>query len=103
NPGIRTLQAKTEYDIFFTICAFPQDLLLVNAVTNLRDICRTSVCLLDELWVKDIFQHRYFLRVLAKFDVIMLYYSQTVNPLNERIGRRCFFLPLSVDASDCCP
>src|SRR5260370_23157780 len=31
NPGIRRIPAKTRYDIFFTICGFPQDLLMVNA------------------------------------------------------------------------
>src|SRR5271167_108842 len=66
NPGIRRIQAKTQYDIFFTICAWPQDLILVNAVTNMRDICRTSVCLLDEIWIKDIIKHRHFLRILSK-------------------------------------
>ena len=103
NPGIRRIPAKTHYDIFFTICGLPQDLLMVNAVSNLRDICRTSVCLVDELWVKEMFKHRHFLRILAKFDVVMLYYSQTVKPLSEQIGRRCVFLPPGVDAILFCP
>src|SRR5258707_11143977 len=76
NPGIRRIPAKTHYDIFFTICGFPQDLLIVNAVSNVRDMCSTSVCLIDELWLKEIFRHRHFLRILSKFDVVMLYYSQ---------------------------
>ena len=103
NPGIRRIPAKTHYDIFFTICGFPQDLLMVNAVSNVRDICRTSVCLVDELWVKEMVKHRHFLRILAKFDVVMLYYSQTVKPLSEQIGRRCVFLPPGVDAILFCP
>ncbi len=103
NPGIRRVQARTDYDIFFAICAFPQDLILVNAVTNIRDICRTSMCLLDEIWIKDIVKHRHFLRILHKFDVVLLFYSQTVKPLGERIGRRCLFLPPSVDAISFCP
>src|SRR5262249_42627494 len=93
----------THYDIFFTICGWPSDLLMVNAIGNLRDICETSVCLVDELWLKDIVKIRHFLRILAKFDVVMLYYSQTVNPLSERIGRRCMFLPPGVDAILFCP
>src|SRR4051812_2281368 len=50
NPGIRKIPAKKHYDIFFTICGLPQELLVVNAVGNVRDICRTSVCLVDEMW-----------------------------------------------------
>src|SRR5271165_3501421 len=45
NPGIPRIPTKLRYDIFFTVCGFPQDLLMVNAVSNMRDICRTSVCL----------------------------------------------------------
>jgi hypothetical protein len=76
---------------------------MVNAVRNLRENCRTSVCLVDELWVKEIFKNRHFLRILATFDVVMMYYSQTVKPLSEHIGRRCVFLPPGVDAILFCP
>jgi hypothetical protein len=103
NPGIRRIPADTHYDIFFTICGFPHDLLMVNALSNLRDICGTSVCLVDELWLKDIVKIRHFLRILAKFDVVMLYYSQTVEPLAKQIGRRCVFLPPGVDSILFCP
>src|SRR5262245_43834831 len=48
NPGIRRMPQKAHYDIFLTICGLPEELLLHNAViSNLRDICRTSVCLVD--------------------------------------------------------
>ena len=76
---------------------------MVNAVSNLRDICRTSVCLVDELWLKGMVKHRHFLRILAKSDVVMLYYSQTVKPLSEQIGCRCVFLPPGVDSILFCP
>jgi hypothetical protein len=103
NPGIQTISPKRHYDILFTICAYPQDLIMFNAVDNLRDSCTMSLCLLDELWVREIAHHRHFLRILARFDVVMLYYSQTVKPLSERIGRRCVFLPPGVDAILFCP
>jgi hypothetical protein len=76
---------------------------MVNAVSNVRDVCRTSVCLLDELWITEIVKHKYFLQLLAKFDVIMLYYSQTVKPLSERLRSRCIFFPPGVDAILFCP
>jgi len=103
NPGLQRASAKGQYDILFTICGYPQDLIMFNAVDNLRAVCRTSVCLLDELWIKDIAKHRYFLPILAKFDFVMLYYSQTVRPLSEIIERRCVFLPPGVDAISFCP
>jgi spore maturation protein CgeB len=104
NPGIQSISAKRQYDILFTICGYPQDLIMFNAVSNdLKDICRTSVCLLDELWINEMVKHRHFLRILAKFDVVMLYYSQTVKPLSEIIERKCIFLPPGVDATLFCP
>src|SRR3984893_15522686 len=103
NPGIPRISAKTHYDIFFTICGYPQDLLMVNAVSNVRDTCATSVCLVDEIWLKEMLKHRHFLRILANFNVVLLYYSQTVKPLSEQIGRRCVFLPPGVDTILFCP
>jgi hypothetical protein len=76
---------------------------MVNAIGNLKDICRISVCLLDELWLKDMVKIRHFFHILRKFDVVMLYYSQTANQLSEKIGRRCLFLPPGVDAILFCP
>ena len=103
NPGIRGISAKGNYDVLFTICGYPQDLVMFNAVGNLRDNCGISVCLLDELWINQIIKNRHFLRILAKFDVVMLYYNQTVKPLSEIIERRCVYLPPGVDAISFCP
>src|SRR5690348_15391252 len=103
NPGIRRIPTQKHYDIFFTICGYPQDLIMFNALGDVKEICTTSVCLLDELWVKEIVKNRYFLRILAKFDVVMLYYSETVKPLSELLGPKCFFLPPGVDSILFCP
>jgi hypothetical protein len=103
NPGIKRISPKQHYDILFTVCGYPQDLIMFNAVSNLRDSCKISVCLLDELWVNEIVKRRHFLPILAKFDVVMLYYSQTVKPLSERIGVKCAYLPPGVDAISFCP
>ena len=103
NPGLQIAPPKKQYEILFTICGYPQDLIMFNAVSNLKDVCKTSVCLLDELWIHEIATNRHFLRILAKFDVVLLYYSQTVKPLSEIIERRCVFLPPGVDAISFCP
>jgi Glycosyl transferases group 1 len=103
NPGIPRTTTNIPYDIFFTICGFPQDLLMVNAVSNVRDKCRTSVCLVDELWVKEMSKHRHFLRILAGFDIVMLYYSQTVKPFGDQIKGKCVFMPPGVDTVLFCP
>jgi len=103
NPGLRPPPAKRQYDMLFAVCGYPRDLIMFNAVGDLRDVCRTSVCLLDELWINEIAKNRHFLRILSKFDLILLYYSQTVTPLSEIVGRRCIYLPPGVDAISFCP
>jgi len=103
NPGVVRTRAKGQYDLFLMICGAPGDLLMFNAVRNWREICKASICLIDELWVREMSDCRYFLRILENFDVVMLYYSQSVQPLSEQLGRKCVFLPPGVDALRFCP
>jgi hypothetical protein len=103
NPGIEKVSLKKRYDILFTVCGHPQDLIMFNAVSSIKDSCAVSVCLVDELWAREIPLRRHFLRILAKFDVVILYYSQTVKPLCEVIGRQCVFMPPGIDAISFCP
>ncbi len=103
NPGVQRSKLRAHYDVFFAICGAPGDLLMVNTVSNWRDVCKTSVCLVDEIWVKQMVDYRHFLRLLAKFDFVFLYYSQSIKALSERIERNCVFLPPGVDALLFCP
>jgi spore maturation protein CgeB len=98
NPGIQKIRDQGHYDLFFAVCGYPTDLLMVDAALNWRDHSTISACLIDELWVREIPLYRHIFPILRKFDVIFLYYSQTVKPLSERLGTRCVFLPPGVDA-----
>ncbi len=103
NPGIQGMRVKAHYDLFLAICGDPTDLLWLSALGNWRASCKTAVCLIDELWATQMPAYHYFLRMLEKFDVVMLYYSQSVKALSERIGRKCVFLPPGVDTIRFCP
>jgi hypothetical protein len=103
NPGIPKIKLKNNYDLLFTVCGFPKDLLNFNTVINWKDYCKTSICLLDEIWVKQLSKYECFLKILSKFDYVMLYYSQSVKAVSKVIGDRCFFLPPGVDAILFCP
>lgn len=98
NPGIRKIRRHASYDLFFAVCGYPTDLLMIDAAFDWRNHCTTSVCLIDELWAKEIPLYRHFFRILNKFDLVILYYSQTVKPLSELIRSKCIFLPPGVDA-----
>jgi len=103
NPGMEKTSISDTYDIFFAICGSPKDLIRVAALGDWRAKCRTSVCLIDELWVRDIPGCGYYLSILDKFDLVMLYYSQTVEPLSKKLKSKCAFLPPGVDAIRFCP
>jgi hypothetical protein len=103
NPGIKRIELKAAYDVFLAVCGYPQDLLMVDAISNLREACTTLVCLVDELWLRQFQELRHFMRLLAKFDVVLLYYSQSVGALSERIGRKCVFVPPGVNCFAFCP
>ena len=104
NPGIEQKPIRAGYDLFMAICGNPSDLLRINAIGDWRNNCKKAVCLIDEVWVSEIGAYRNFLRMLAKFDLVVLYYSQSVKPVNELIGeRKCIFLPPGVDTIRFCP
>jgi hypothetical protein len=103
NPGIPEIRIKQHYDLFLAVCGFPGDLLMVNAVSNWKGSCDLSICLIDELWVKQISHYRHFLRILEKFDVVMLYYSQSIDALSRQIECKCAFMPPGIDAVLFCP
>jgi hypothetical protein len=103
NPGMEKVSINDTYDLFFTICGGPVDLIRVAALGDWRAKCRKAVCLIDELWVREIPGCGYYLSILDKFDLVMLYYSQTVEPLAQRLNTKCAFLPPGVDAVRFCP
>ena len=104
NPGLEQKPIRAGYDLFMAICGNPSDLLRVNAIGDWKSNCKKAVCLIDEVWVKEVSGYRNFLRMLDKFDLVVLYYSQSVKPVNELLGKeKCIFLPPGVDTIRFCP
>jgi hypothetical protein len=101
--NLERIQPAKQYDIFFAVCGSARDLLMVESAKYLRKNCRMSVLLLDEIWVKQMDYYRHFLRVLEGFDLVVLYYSQSVEAMHKRTGSRCVFVPPGVDAIRFCP
>jgi hypothetical protein len=102
-PGISKIKLTKNYDILFLFCSFPYDFLNINLANNWRDYCKYSVCLVDEIWVKDILDQKGLLKLLSNFDHVMLYYSQSVKAVSEIIGRTCSYLPPGIDSIKFCP
>jgi hypothetical protein len=100
---LHKIRPSKHYELFFAICGSPRDLLVIDAISHLLDACTTKICLMDELWIKQMTNHRHFIDVLKNFDLVALYYSQTVKPLSEYIQRKCIFVPPGVDSIRFCP
>jgi hypothetical protein len=96
-------KVNRHYDLFLAMCGGPRDLMMIDAVSYLSDACTTKVCLVEEIWARQIHEHRYFLNVLREFDLIVIYCSQSVKALSDQIGRRCIFVPPGIDSIRFCP
>ena len=104
NPGVQQIPVEKNYDLFFAICGDPTDLLRISCVPNWRAKCAKAVCLLDEVWVREVRPLRNYLQMLKQFDLVVLYYSKSVSPVDEIIGeKKSIFLPPGVDAIRFCP
>ncbi len=103
NPGIPKTSVNKEYDMFFALCQFPKDLLYVESVKGWEKCSNFSVCWLSEIWLSDMYPCRYYLDILAKFDLVIMSMSSSLEALNEKIGKKALFLPLGIDSLLFCP
>jgi uncharacterized protein YutD len=89
NPGISKVTVEKDYDLFFSFCQNPKDLLQVQSIRK--------------LWISEIHKYRYYLDILKKFDIVVMNLSSSVSAVNEVIGGKAFFMPLGIDAVLFCP
>ncbi|HUB13732.1 MAG TPA: glycosyltransferase [Acetobacteraceae bacterium] len=98
NPGLKKVRLNKNYDLFIAVCATFWDLPYINAIERWKDHCKVSVCWLDELWVSDIADYKYWLPALRQFDYVFVGYKGTVSALSHAANRTCYWLPGGVDA-----
>jgi hypothetical protein len=98
NPGLRPVSLTRDYDLFVLYSQHNKDLLYINAIRNWKERCRTSVCILDEIWSADVPDCRRYLRALERFDHVIIGLEGSVRAVSEAIGRQCHFVPPAVDA-----
>jgi len=103
NPGVKSLRLKNNYELFVAIFQFPRDTLTLNAVEGWKDHCRKSLCWVDDLWVSDLPHLKSHLKILSKFDYVLLNCSGSVGPVQDLIHRPCFCIVPAVDMFRFCP
>ena len=92
-----------QFDLFFANFQFLSDVDSLHAIPGWRTRARRSVCVIEEVWARDIPKWRGLRGLLRGFDHVFLECSGSVDALQERAGIPCSFLPPGVDALRFCP
>ena len=103
NPGVKKLRLKKNYELFFAVFQSPRDLFSINAVEGWKERCRTSVCWVDDVWIGELPKLRGHLKLMSKFDYVLLNCSASVQPVQDIIQRPCFYIVPAVDTIRFCP
>jgi hypothetical protein len=102
NPGVSTVKIDKDYDLFFTVCFLPSDLLHLKALKGWRDRCKTSVCWITEFYIRDIPIYKSCLGILAQFDHVIFMFNAN-EPFKKAIKGQGQFLPAGIDTLRFCP
>jgi hypothetical protein len=97
NPGLRPVSLSADYDLFIVYCQHNKDLMYINAIKDWKGRCRSSICILDEMWAADVLECRRYLRALERFDHVIVGFEGSVRAVSEAIRRPCHFVPSGVD------
>lgn len=89
NPGLKRVQLKQDYDLFVLVCPRWRDAWYVNAIEGWRDHCKTTVCWIDEIWVKHVPNIENWLPLLKKFDYVFVGIDGSGKALGDAIGQQC--------------
>ncbi|MEM6399457.1 MAG: glycosyltransferase [Cyanobacteria bacterium P01_D01_bin.116] len=103
--GCEELVIDKEYDLLFFICQHFWDLTCINDIKGWRDKCKKAVLWIDEIWAKELENHKtgLCLKLTKDFDYIFTTQSQSVNAISQLVKRPCYSLPYAVDAVKFCP
>lgn len=103
--GCEELVVEKEYDLIFFICQHFWDLTCINVIKGWREKCKKAVLWIDEIWAKELENHKtgLCLKLAKDFDYIFTTQSQSVNAISQLVKRPCYSLPYAVDAVKFCP
>jgi hypothetical protein len=103
--GLRRLPSGVarSYELLFVSSQSAADLYNVGSCAMWRSTARVSMCYIDELYPSDVAALGSLLKVLKRFDHILVSVRDTVKPLASATGRPCHFLAPSTDTLKFCP
>lgn len=98
NPAVNPVQISRRYPLFFAVFQFANDLPTLNALRGWRRQSDHAVCLIEELWARDLGRFDSQLALLAQFDQVLTNCRSTVEPLARKIGRPVRYIAPGIDA-----
>jgi hypothetical protein len=99
NLTMQPVNLTKEYDLFVAYLPFLQDIIHIPAIRCRKDRCKTSICWINELWIRDVNNPKFetWLSALDQFDHIASGLNLTAKVLGERLKRPCQFVPAGID------
>ena len=97
SPPVAEGEIDGDYDLFFAVFHFPQDLDQLRSIRGWRARCRKAICYVIELWTADFPDYDRYLALLADFDTVYVFNPAVVEPVARIAGRRPEYLALGVD------
>jgi hypothetical protein len=91
------------YEMLFVCTETATDLYALGPSAMWRSTARVSVCYIEELYASDVSTLGGILKLLKRFDHILVGARGTVKPLAEATGRPCHYLAPSTDTLQFCP
>jgi hypothetical protein len=103
--GCRTSSVEKQYDLLFFICQHFWDITCLNSIKKWREKCHKAVLWIDEIWAKEVLEHKtkLCLELVKDFDYIFTTQAKSVDAIANLIQRPCYSLPYAVDAIKFCP
>jgi hypothetical protein len=103
--GLRRLPAglSRNYELLLVSIESAADLYNLGPSAMWRSTARVSVCYIQELYASDVSALGDLLKILKRFDHILVGYRGTVKTLAEATGRPCHYLVPSTDTLKFCP
>lgn len=96
NEG-REIGLDRDYDLVVIVCLNLLDLLDLWPIKRWLRHARTSVCLLNEIWVRDVHSRPGEIALLNEFDHVFSVFQGTVPALAAATRRSAHFLPPGLD------
>lgn len=106
NMAIEPINLTQEYDLFIAYLPHLEDAIYIPAIKHWQRHCKTSICWVNELWVKNVQNPKFsaaWLSALDQFDHIAFGLDATARAVSDVLKRPCAFIPAGVDTLRFCP